>query len=632
MQLVEVIPISRAISKESLSYFTSKKISPGSIISVPLRGKKVKALVLGSKKVSSSKSELRSNEYSIKKALESKPKKIFLEEFIEAATELADFSASSTGAVLHSLIPKIILEEGEELIKNQLLRNNGDIHQKYIIQAGSEDRFADYKSIIRGQIAKKKSVILLAPTSKLAEIAYKKVQKGIGDYCHLIHSSLKKSELRNNLENVLASKKPVVIVTTAKFLAVPRSDVGAIILEKENSSFYKFKTRPYVDVRIFSEYFAKKIGAKLYFADLYLRTETLWRFEEGEFIESKPISQRATSSAKQTIVDMKAKSDTRKQTSKGFKIVSPELERIIKKAIAEKKKLFLFSTRKGLNPLTVCGDCGETVQCDRCSSPLVLHSKSRNFFLCHKCGRTRDAETRCKKCLSWKLVPLGVGIELIEKKLKEHFRGLKVFRIDGDSTPTPVKAQKVFDNFSSESGGILLGTEMAINYLEEVDYSGVVSIDSFFSIPDFRINEKIINLILSIKEKTKEEFILQTRNIDQEVLGFIKSGNLSGFYRNEIKQRKDFGFPPFFDFIKISFYGKKEVVNKDSQKLKEFFEGYELSVYPGFVSVMRGQSVVNALIRIPKGGREVWPMDDLKEKILALPQKFSVDVNSDNLL
>jgi primosomal protein N' (replication factor Y) (superfamily II helicase) len=630
MQLVEVIPISRAISKESLSYFTSKKILPGSIVFVPLRGKKVNALVLDSKEVSSSKSQLRSSEYSIKKITENGVKKIFLPEFIKAAKSYADFSASSTGAVLYSLIPKILLEESDILTSEKLSENNGDIHQKYIIQAGIEDRFADYKSIIREQIAKKKSVILLSPTSKLAESSFNNIQKGIGEYCYLIHSSLKKSELKSSLKKIIESKKPVIISTTVKFLSIPRSDIGAIIVEKENSSFYKSKTRPFFDARIFSEYFSKEIGAKLFFSDLYLRTETLWRFEEEEFLEFKPINQRVTSSAKQIIVDMKAKSDTRKHTSKGFKIASPQLEKIIKKSIEEKKKLFLFSARLGLNPLTVCGDCGESVWCERCNSPLVLHSSGkRNFFLCHKCGRTRDAETRCKKCHSWKLVPLGIGIELIEKKLKEHFKGLKVLRIDGDSTPTPAKAQKVADDFYEEKEGILLGTEMAVNYLDRVDYSGVVSIDSFFSIPDFRINEKIINLLLSIKEKTREEFLIQTRDIEHGVLDFVKNGNLAGFYRSEIKQRKDFGFPPFFDFIKITFSGKKDVVVKDSQKLKEFFEGYEVSIYPGFVSVVRGQNVVNALIRVSRGE---WPQEDLKEKILALPQKFAVDVNPDSLL
>jgi hypothetical protein len=55
MKLIEVIPISSAISKESLTYFTSKNISAGSIVSVPVRGKKVDAIVLGTEEVSSSK-------------------------------------------------------------------------------------------------------------------------------------------------------------------------------------------------------------------------------------------------------------------------------------------------------------------------------------------------------------------------------------------------------------------------------------------------------------------------------------------------------------------------------------------------------------------------------------------------
>jgi len=37
----------------------------------------------------------------------------------------------------------------------------------------------------------------------------------------------------------------------------------------------------------------------------------------------------------------------------------------------------------------------------------------------------------------------------------------------------------------------MLGTEMALSYLrEKIGNAGIISLDSFFSIPDFRINEK----------------------------------------------------------------------------------------------------------------------------------------------
>lgn len=625
MKIVEVIPISKAISKESLSYFTAKKVKPGSIIRVPLRKKEIKALVINSGEVSSSKAELRSLNFVVKKVIESKPKDFLLEEFITSAKLYSDQILSSTGSVLHSLIPSKFLDE-EKLFNKKIGRNDGDVHEKYVLQTREEERFANYKSIIRSTIAKKKSVIFLNPTTKIAEYSYNQIRKGIDNYSFLLHSSLKKKEYKERLSNILKSHKPVVVVTTSKFLSLPIENIGSIIIEKEASPFYKSKTRPFIDIRSFAEIFAKELNARIYYGDIYLQTETLKRYKDGELIEQTSISNRATFSSKQEIVDMKDKA----HNLKGFKVISPELERLLKKSISQNEKMFLFAVRKGLYPLTLCGDCGKHVLCERCSSPVTLHTlKGKNYFLCHKCGRSRSAEERCQKCLSWKLVPLGIGIDLVLKKLEENFKNLKIFKIDGESAPTPEKREKIVDEFNSTKGGILLGTEVALSYLDEVPYSGIVSLDSLFSIPDFRINERILHIVLQIKERTKKEFILQTRHADQKVLSFLKTGNLLEFYRHEIEQRENFNFPPFKHFVKISFLGKKEEVLKEAKRLKEFFVGYNINIYPGFVNEVKNKNVLNALIIIDKDN---WPDLNLKEKILSLPQKFSVDVNPDNLL
>ncbi|PIP86371.1 primosomal protein N' [Candidatus Campbellbacteria bacterium CG11_big_fil_rev_8_21_14_0_20_44_21] len=626
MQLIEVIPISKSVPKESLFYFTGKKVACGSIISVPLRKKEIKGLVISKKSVSSSKSELRQQRFSLRKVADPKPQYLFSDSFFESAAELSDFSLHPLGSVIHSLVPSVFLSLPHELLKKKKTKQKGYIHEKYIIQASQEERFSHYKNILREQLAQKRSVVFLSPSIALSEKAYEKLAKGIGAHCRLIHSAMGKKKIYRIVEEILFSPKPLVLITTGKFLSIPRSDIGAIILDGENSSFYKEKKRPYTDIRDFAEIFSKKIKAKLFLGDLYLRTETLWRFEAGEIIEFLPPKTNLNFSNEARLVDMRQKV----KKAGGFKIVGKELESLIKKSLKEREKIFLFVARHGLHPVTVCGDCGKSVSCERCSSPVVLHKAgSKNFFLCHKCGRSRSAEERCKKCNSWKLVPLGIGIELLEKKLKENFRGLKIFRIDGDVSPTFSKATKVLDEFEKEEGGLLIGTEMAVNYLTPVSYSGIVSMDSFFSIPDFHINEKILNLSLRIREKTKKTMIIQTRDPEQPVLEFIKSGYVMDFYRKEIEERKKFGFPPFSVFIKIVFSGRSEEVLKEGEKLKEYFNAFDISVYPGFVSKVKNKYIRNAIIKMDKNSR-IEP--NLKKKILSLPPKFSVDVNPDNLL
>jgi len=625
MQLVEVVPIIGYAPGGELSYFTSKKIKAGSVIVVPLKKNNILGIVVSSQKISESKARLRGERFMVRKIQDPTPKFFLPNDIFFCAKELANISISTLGSVLNSLFPQSFFDVFEDLLKKDFLYSGGDIHETYVLQSTEEERFAHYRSILREQIAKKQSVIFLCPTSVLAESSFKKLTKGIEDYCFLLTSLLTEKKKKNTLMEIMSSTRPIVVVTTGKFLTIPRKDIGAIILEKENSNFYKKWKRPYIDMRLFAEIFAKKIKAKLYLGDLYLRTETLWRAQNGEIAEFIPVKSKLDFKNSFSLVDLKSKG----KTPSKYKIVGKELEGLIREAVDSKEKIFLYSARKGLHPITVCGDCGEVVLCKRCSSPVVLHNAPNgNFFLCHKCGRARPAEERCEKCNSWKLVPLGMGIELLEKRLKENFKEAKIFRIDGDVTGTSAKAKKVFDAFTKEEGGILIGTEMAISYLEEVPYSAVVSIDSFFSIPDFRMNEKILNLLLSIREKTSKKFNLQTRDSDQTILPFIENGFVMDFYRNEIEQRKEFGFPPFSLFIKITFSGTADFIKTEEEKLGDYLKNYDVSFYSSFVSRIRGKMVRNALIKIKSGSVDL----KLREKILSLPPNFSVDVNPDNLL
>ena len=59
MKIVNVIPLAKGIFKEQLSYFTSKEALPGSIVSVPVRGRKINALVVSSEDVSEVKAAIK---------------------------------------------------------------------------------------------------------------------------------------------------------------------------------------------------------------------------------------------------------------------------------------------------------------------------------------------------------------------------------------------------------------------------------------------------------------------------------------------------------------------------------------------------------------------------------------------
>ena len=153
---------------------------------------------------------------------------------------------------------------------------------------------------------------------------------------------------------------------------------------------------------------------------------------------------------------------------------------------------------------------------------------------------------------------------------------------------------------------------MALLYLtEKIQNTAVVSIDSFFSIPDFRINERILNILLKIRSITDRHFIIQTRDMSQKVFDYAVKGNLVDFYRDEIDDREKLHFPPFTTLIKISIIGNRNDVLILVQNIQKLLEPYEIDIFPAFIPQSKGKFGVNGIIKIASNK---WPEKDLYEK------------------
>ncbi|MFA5651874.1 MAG: primosomal protein N' [Candidatus Paceibacterota bacterium] len=652
MKLLEVVPIAKGINKDTLSYFSVSDIPIGSIIKVPLRKRVVPALVINAREVKDSKSEIKNSSFALKKIAKAKFTNLLTKNFVDAAEMAANYYIGTIGSVLNSIIPKTLLENIDKIklqeinfgnanpgqIKSQLdgARKNTRA-EKFVIQSTDDDRYAQYKSIIREEFAKGSSVFFCLPTIQDIKKAKESLHKGIEMYTFVLHSSMNKKDIVETVNKILSEKHSVLVIGTGGFLSIPKNNIGTIILDKENSRSYKMQIRPYIDMRKFAEVFAEKINSKIIFGDLLLRTDTIWRQKRGELVELVSLKFRSLTTSSQEIIDMRSTQKDINETikteenKKVFRIFSEKLEKKIKENIENNEHMFIFTGRRGLSPSTVCADCGNVVKCNSCGAHTVLHkSTNENFFLCHKCGERRNALEKCSHCGGWRLTTLGIGSEMVEEKMKELYPKASIFRIDADATPTHNRAQAVAEKFYNSPEGILVGTEMALLYLtEKIENTAVVSIDSFFSIPDFRINERILNILLKIRSITDKYFIIQTRDIKQKVFEYAVKGNLVDFYRDEINDREKLHFPPFTTLIKISIAGTKEEVLEMSGNIQKIIEPHIIDIFPAFIPQSKGKYGVNGIIKIP-GGK--WPDKELCDKLKILPIDVLINVDPDSLI
>src|SRR3989344_4430422 len=537
MKIVTVVPLDKGSFRTELTYFTTKDVKNGSIVSIFIRNKKILGLVISCQDVVNTKSGIKNMPFQLKKIVEIKEHSIFRNEFLESALELSSYFVSPKNIGVASFIPAIFREKYDEIvkfskknknisseknIKKELTNTSGNIKtEKLLLQAQLEDRISFYKTLIRGYFALKKSVFIVLPTEYDIEIFQQALSKGIENFTFSMHGRLRPKKIIEKYEQIVNSAHGVLILGTAQYLSIPRTDLGAIIVEHENSDVYK----------IFPEVYASKINAKFILADSLLRYETIARKEIDGLSEVYPLSFRTNfdeaminiinPSPNKEEENLEALPPNGGKASK-FKIFSEKSIEEIQHSLKNKKNIFIFSLRKGLATHTICKDCNETINCEKCLAPVVLYlsrDNKKRMFVCNKCNTEKEPEIKCVNCGGWNLMPLGIGTDTVLAEKKKKFPKIKIFKLDRESVKTDKEAEKITKEFEKNSGSILVGTEMPFFYLKaKVDLSIVASFDSLWSIPNFKMSEKIIQLLLSILSKTEKKLIIQTKNKNDPAL------------------------------------------------------------------------------------------------------------------
>ncbi|MBK5215320.1 MAG: hypothetical protein JJE53_00720 [Candidatus Pacebacteria bacterium] len=649
MYIATVIPITKGSQKEYLSYFSATDIPVGSIVTIPIRSRIVDAIVINIDEARNNKSDIKNANYQLKKIIKLKGDSPFNKSFFIACQKLKNYTVSNTGTIIKNLLPAAFIDNINILKKVQVVENNKKeniVNEKLVFQATPSDRIAFYRTLIREAFAKKESIFMCVPNHFDIDYFSKELTKGIEQYVFTFHSDMTRKALVNMYNSAIGEVHPILIIGTGIYMSIPRHDIKTIILEHESSDTYKQISRPYLDIRSFAEILSSIQKVKLIFGDTLLRPETLHRHEMGEFGEISSPLYRLPLTENQIVVDMRE--EVNEKGKKIFTSISNETKMMIEDSISKNKSVFLFSARKGLAPITVCNDCSNTLLCPSCSTPIVLYgtrqvaankSTTPRIFMCNKCGRKEKTEVSCPKCSSWNLTPLGIGTDKVYEEIRNLFPKVKIIQIDKEATRTSKEAREAITEFDKNPGSILIGTEMVFSYLQNKVYSSaIISLDGLFSIPSFNITQKIVHIIEKLHNITTDNLIIQTRIPENKTLQYILSGNVLPLCREDLKDRKDFGYPPFKRLIKITFEGSAGETEKARDFIEHILGNYEPQVFSAFTSRIKGKYITNTVIKVnPK----IWPLltddkqkldEDLYKNLEQLPPSFSINVDPEDLL
>jgi primosomal protein N' (replication factor Y) len=235
-------------------------------------------------------------------------------------------------------------------------------------------------------------------------------------------------------------------------------------------------------------------------------------------------------------------------------LLSPPVRDALDAALKSGKKSILVLNRKGSYRLTRCVDCGEILKCGRCDSPLI-YSRSQGEFLCRHCPYTVPGTTSCPKCRkpSWR--SQGIGVEQLQSELKKFFPQAKIFSFERG-----IKSAAGMQTWGKGGFDIVIATRAILRFqgMGSVHMAAFIDFDAELNRLDIRSAFNAFSLALHISSMALESVFFQTRSMGHYVIENLARRNFKGFYDEELKLRKEFGFSPFKHWIKITWRGKSE--------------------------------------------------------------------------
>jgi primosomal protein N' (replication factor Y) len=221
----------------------------------------------------------------------------------------------------------------------------------------------------------------------------------------------------------------------------------------------------------------------------------------------------------------------------------------------------LFLNRRGNSRMVVCGECGYVPVCSKCSAPMTYHS-ANGRLMCHYCGQSQKFRENCPEC-GGIFKTVGAGTQRVESELNELFPGVKVLRMDADTTGG--NHEKLLRRFQTEKIPILLGTQMVAKGLdfENVTLVGVLSADASLYMDSFRAAERTFALLTQVVGRAGRggkggRAVIQTFTPGNDVLRAAANQDYDAFYRGEIALRQLRRCPPFGDIFTFTVSGGEE--------------------------------------------------------------------------
>lgn len=501
------------------------------------------------------------------------PDPVFDTELIQMAEWMAKSYICSTGEALSAMIPggkrdrdlsPVLPGEDEGLRKENIRLSDEQEYAVERILSSGEGQYYLYGITGSGKtevflraaeatLKEGRGIIYLVPEISLTHQVVQTIRSRFGEQSAVLHSSLTQSQRIAQWRRILKGEARLVIGARSAIFA-PLENIGLIILDEEHESSYKSGTTPRYHARQLALYRSGVHAARVVMGSATPSVEAWHHMNRGTLTRLN-LTRRLSGGAVPEIRVVNIKG--------GTSSLGTELREGIRATLKEGRQVILFLNRRGFGYFYHCRSCGADFSCTRCSVSLTYH-KSKQKLVCHHCGFQRPVPQVCPECGSLELGYSGFGTEKVAQDVEELVPSARILRLDTDSTRKKGVLEQGINDFREGKIDILLGTQMVAKGLNfpGVSLVGIILADSSLHLPDFRSYEKTFSLITQVAGRAGRyspdgKVILQTLNPSHHIIRQAASMDMNGFYRRELENRRELGFPPFSRIIRILVRGKE---------------------------------------------------------------------------
>lgn len=456
------------------------------------------------------------------------------------------------------------LSEEQCYIKEQILSDyDKNIRNTYLIHGitGSGKTLV-YLALIEEMIKRGKQCIVLIPEIALTYQTLLRFYKRFGDRVSVMNSSLSQGERFDQCERARKGEIDVMIGPRSA-LFVPFPNLGMIVIDEEHEGSYISENAPRYHARETAEYLASLKKASLVLGSATPSLEAYYKAKKGEYrLFTMKNRKNGGELANVRIVDL------RQELRKGNRsIFSSDLQELIRDRLRKKQQIMLFLNRRGYAGFVSCRSCGYVMKCPHCDVSLSQHIGGK--MVCHYCGYETVQPKRCPNCSSNYILGFKAGTQQIERQLYELFPGIRVLRMDGDTTKQKGSFEKILSAFAEGEADVLLGTQMIVkgHDFPNVTLVGVLAADLSLNDSDYRAGEKTFQLLTQAEGRAGRgtlpgEAIIQTYRPEHYSIQQAAKQDYEAFYEEEILYRELLEYPPAGHMLTIL------VVSKDEKRCK----------------------------------------------------------------